>query len=103
VYSVNPGGTEKIELTTSAGVEITALPDEFTAKSSYMITKKDLDQPANDTGGEAYQDTLYYAANKKDARVFYNWLVANKAEASRMDIGDLRKLWRAIGVSYDYH
>jgi hypothetical protein len=100
---VNPGGTVKIEMVTSEGVEITALPDDFTVRSSFMIHGKSPSAPANDTGREMWQDTLYHPAGKKDAQVFYNWLSANEAEAKRMGIKELRKLWGDLGVRYDFH
>lgn len=98
---VNPGGTEKIELANANGIRVTALPDNFTLVSSWKLNK---DAPANDSGAvENVQDTLYYPASKKDAKVFYNWLKANRPEAQKMTIDDFRKLWQSIGVKYDYH
>lgn len=99
---VNPGGTEKIELK-GQGVEITALPDSFLVKATALLRAKNPNGPANDSGSELTQDTLYGPAGKRDAMVFYNWLKANKGEASRMDIQGLQKLWHDLGIRYDGH
>ena len=100
---VNPGGTEKINIKTPHGVEITALPSDFLVRSTVALREKRPWEPANDVPGQSFQDTLYAEVSKKDAAVFYNWLKANRSEAQRMSIEDLRKLWGDLGVRYDYH
>lgn len=101
---VNPGGTEKIEFSTANGIRLKALPDDFSLISTWKLTdRENPNQPANDAGeGEKFQDTMYYPASKKDAKVFYNWLKANQPEAKKMTLDDFRKLWQSIGVKYDY-
>ena len=81
-----------------------ALPDDFSLISTWKLTdRENPNQPANDAGeGEKFQDTMYYPATKKDAKVFYNWLKANQPEAKKMTLDDFRKLWQSIGVKYDY-
>lgn len=100
---VNPGGTEKIELENQFGLRVTALPDSFLLRSTVLIRPKRPQDPANDSPGDVFQDTLYYGVSKKDAAVFYNWLKANRSEFAKMSIMDLRKLWDSLGVRYDYH
>ncbi len=93
---VDPPGTEKVEIKTSTGISITALPTEFRLMSSTPLTRSD-GTPSGDT-----QDTLYYPVSKSDARVFYAWILENRFKANKMTIEDFRKLWRDLGVKYDY-
>lgn len=100
---VNPGGTVRYDFVTQKGVEVSALPDKFSLKNSVLIRPNRPDQPANDTGKEFYQDTLYWDASKRDAQVFYNWLGANMDEAKRMGMREFQDLWARLGVRYDSH
>lgn len=49
------------------------------------------------------QDTMYYPKSKKDAAVFYSWAATNEAQLKKMDMEELRTLWRELGIRYDYH
>lgn len=93
---VSPVGRGKVQLKTTTGLDITAEEQNFILKSTVWF-----DGPPGKPGFN--QDTLYYSAGKKDAQLFYNWLVANEAEAKRMTLDDFRKLWKDLGVRYDYH
>jgi len=100
---VNPGGTVRYDFTTQRGVEVLALPDKFSLKGSRVIRPNRPGQPANDTGKEYYQDTLYWSVSKRDAQVFYNWLGANQDAAKRMGIHEFQDIWRQLEVQYDSH
>ncbi len=105
---VNPGGTVKIEFDSVTGqdtsIEVRAEPNDFMLIHRWKLDRgRKPDAPANDSGGEMYQDTIYSPANKASAKIFYNWLQANLNEAKRMTIVDFRKLWGDLKIQYDYH
>lgn len=95
---VNPGGTTKIRLTTSQGLEITADPLDFMVKTHVPLTHPKSGEPIG------FQDTLYSPSNaRRDSKVFYNWLTANLVKAEHMTIEDFRKLWDDLKIPYTYH
>lgn len=94
---VNPGGTRIIQFETNTGLRVTAEPKDFIVTHSWELRSKE-GKPTGMT-----QDTSYWPAGKKDAKVFYNWLAANEAEARRMTIQDMRKMWKDLKVQYDSH
>lgn len=98
---VLPGGTEEIDLRWSVGeskMELTATPLEMRVKSSVPLKSQQTGKPFG------YQDTLYWADKKADAKRFYAWLSGGGRKlVTRMGILELRKLWNDIGVRYDYH
>lgn len=94
---VLPGGTRKFNFKTPKDVEVMADPKDFTVINRWPLTDKD----GKPTG--QFHDTSYFPVNKKDALPFYAWLSANESKAKRMGIDEFRKLWREIGVRYDYH
>lgn len=89
---VNPGGTTEIRLKTNTGIEIQSEPLDFHVKTHVPLST-----------GSGYQDTLYWPRKKDSAKVFYNWLKANLAEANRMDIQGFMRLWDEIGVLWNSH
>lgn len=94
---VNPGGTTKLQLTTNTGIRITADPLDFLLVSSVPL----VDREGKPTGYK--QDTLYSTSNRPGAKVFYNWLAANLAQANKMTILEFRDLWDELKIPYDYH
>lgn len=89
---VQPAGSTSLRLTTSTGCTITATPLEWhlTHTSEFVGPK----------GNKFTQDTIYSSKDKKSAKLFYNWLLGNTKEISRMTIQDFQALWNSIGAKF---
>lgn len=86
-------------------------PTNFSVQLSWQLRKhtpegsvrKDVAND-NDTQFVPVQTTGYYPVKKADAVLFYRWALENKAKLGKLlTEADFSKVWKELGVRYDYH
>jgi hypothetical protein len=91
-------------------LSIEASPNDFHVRNSTLAGSARQAYQRGEPGDYSgvRQDTGYWpsgsqSVKRKSAQKFYAWLTAHLAEAASMTIGDVKDVWKRLGVSYDSH